>query len=242
MTIPNLSPLSQPPSFGAPDFSGRADTFLGDLVTLRNELTAVIVAINSYVPPIPAGTLREDQNLNDVTDKSAARNNLGLGDSDTARANLGLRIGHDVQAYNSRLSQWAGVDPDVITSAINAAQTAANNAAAAVGGRAVVSESSEISLGSSGGTSVVEAAHGLGQIPKIYYGYLLCKQSDNGVSAGTRLRLDAMNLDGMYYVLSATNSHVRLTLPGSIQVLRPSDLAGFYIDKSKWRAVFAWVD
>lgn len=50
-----------------------------------------------------------------------AGNLSGLGSTSTARSNLGVAIGSDVQAYDSDLTAWAGVNPSAYsnTSAIN---------------------------------------------------------------------------------------------------------------------------
>lgn len=177
--IPDLSPLSQPPSFGAPDFNQRADTFLAELVTLRNELTTVIAAINAYVPPMPTGALLQSNNLNDVAHKEAARDNLGL------------RIGHNVQAHAANLDGWAGVSVAAINAAIAAAQSAGVTAAStrltqADGDQRYLRRVFESALLPFSG-SVVTAAHGLSVMPTLVTAVFVCVNAAGGYSVGDEI-------------------------------------------------------
>jgi hypothetical protein len=179
MTIPELSPLSQPPTFGAPNFSGRADTFLSELVVLRNEMMNVIAAINAYVPPMPPGALLQSNNLNDVAHKEAARDNLGL------------RIGHNVQAHAANLDGWAGVSVAAINAAIAAAQAAGVNAAStrlteADGDQRYLRPVFESALLPFSG-SVVTVAHGLSVMPTLVTAVFVCVNAAGGYSAGDEI-------------------------------------------------------
>lgn len=117
--MPTVTPLPTPPNRGqaAPEFAETADTFLDALPLFATEVNAVGVAVGTIEANVAAADASADAAAASAAaaatfDPSSylakADNLFSLTNKTTARANLGVAIGTDVQAYDAQLAAIAG--------------------------------------------------------------------------------------------------------------------------------------